>query len=57
MSSAGDVNGDGYDDIIITAPHTQDGIVYVIFGHSSSTPFSDIYLSSSIAADGIGFQV
>ena len=37
VSSAGDVNGDGYDDIIIGAPGANDdiGISYVIFGSSS----------------------
>ena len=38
VSSAGDVNGDGYDDIIIGAPRTDGvaGYSYVIYGHATS---------------------
>ena len=38
VSSAGDVNDDGYDDIIIGAPRTDDedaGYSYVIYGHAT----------------------
>jgi hypothetical protein len=40
MSAAGDVNGDGYDDILIGAPNNDDGGIdsgktYLIFGNSS----------------------
>ena len=47
VSSAGDVNGDGYDDIIIGAPEAESGtngdqgISYVVFGRSN---FSSINL-------------
>lgn len=60
VSSAGDVNGDGYDDIIIGASESEK--IYVIFGKSSG--FSTIYLDSLsssdgyvISGDGIGFAV
>ena len=38
VSSAGDINNDGYDDIIIGAPRTDDvaGYSYVIYGHATS---------------------
>ncbi len=42
VSSAGDVNGDGFDDFVVTAPYadangrTDAGQVYVVFGKSSS---------------------
>ena len=38
VSGAGDINGDGYDDIVIGAPlaYNQAGISYVIYGSSSS---------------------
>lgn len=60
VSSAGDVNGDGYDDIIIGA--SDSAKVYVIFGKASG--FSSIYLDSLSSSDGyiisgddIGFAV
>ncbi|MHC4636580.1 MAG: hypothetical protein ACYTBV_03630 [Planctomycetota bacterium] len=50
---AGDVNGDGIDDIIIGAPaaHTPDGLsptgkFYVIFGRASFPPFFDLAVDS-----------
>ena len=56
VSNAGDVNGDGFDDLIVGGSHanpngTQSGISYVIFGRSDfnggkvineGTPWDDI---------------
>ncbi len=55
VASAGDVNGDGYADIIIGAPYaytggTNSGTSYIIFG--KATGFSNIYLSSLTKAQG-----
>ena len=41
VSSAGDINSDGFDDLIIGAPYAEggafnSGVAYVIFGHSSA---------------------
>ncbi|MEO5362666.1 MAG: Ig-like domain-containing protein, partial [Magnetococcus sp. DMHC-8] len=41
LASAGDINGDGFDDLLIAAGHTQlnganSGSTYVVFGHASS---------------------
>lgn len=37
VSSAGDVNGDGLDDVIVGAPGTSTGKAYVVFGKTGST--------------------
>ena len=52
VSSAGDFNGDGYDDLIIGAPYANDraGSAYVIFGKAPG--FGDIDLANFSAADG-----
>jgi len=44
VSSAGDVNGDGFDDLIVGAPFSAEGAAYVIFGKSGG--FGTIQLSS-----------
>jgi Ca2+-binding RTX toxin-like protein len=54
VSSAGDLNGDGYDDLIVSAPLTSTngdtmGTVYVIYGHAGS--FADTISVGAI--DGV----
>jgi Ca2+-binding RTX toxin-like protein len=50
--ATGDVNGDGFDDVILGAPDVgSDGTVYVIFGKASG--FSDVDLSQPLAGAGI----
>ncbi|ALQ51467.1 FG-GAP repeat protein [Nitrosomonas ureae] len=62
VSSAGDVNGDGFDDLMVAAIGTDwktynSGSVYVIFGRSSfvddvdfpGTPGDDIFTGTSVA--------
>jgi hypothetical protein len=63
VSGAGDVNGDGADDLIVGAivadppPNRSNaGISYVVFGHSNVTAFSDIDLAGTIAGS-IGFKI
>ena len=61
VSSAGDVNGDGFDDVIIGAPHTDwngsnSGSSYVVFGKASGFEsvmrMSDLDSSNGFRLDG-----
>jgi hypothetical protein len=42
---SGDLNGDGYDDIILSAPRVEYGEVYVIWGGESFLPVYDLDLA------------
>ena len=66
VSAAGDVNGDGVDDVIIGAYLARVsglidvGIAYVIFGHrvsSAANAFGDIQLTTTPLAATIGFRI
>jgi len=65
VSSAGDVNGDGFCDVIIGAALSspinsrgEAGVTYVVFGHSISKRFEDVDLSTAILTTGRwGFKV
>jgi hypothetical protein len=60
VSSAGDVNHDGFSDVIVGAYHydgqagdrSNCGAAYVIFGHSSATAFTDINLATLSSSQG-----
>ena len=59
VASAGDINGDGYDELIVGAPGGDDaglaaGEAYVIFGKASG--FANIDLSALAPADGFIIQ-
>jgi hypothetical protein len=58
VGSAGDMNGDGYGDVISSSMwydgggRTDCGAVYVIFGHSTATAFTDIDLAALSSSRG-----
>jgi hypothetical protein len=59
VSSAGDVNGDGYADVVVGAyrfdgpsGRTDCGAAYMIFGHSIATSFTDIDLAALTSSQG-----
>jgi Ca2+-binding RTX toxin-like protein len=61
VSSAGDVNGDGIDDLIVGAPYGDDGGIsageaYVIYGGSASGFGAVVDLSTLRAAEGFIIQ-
>jgi hypothetical protein len=63
VSSAGDVNGDGFGDVIIggwlydgsAGDRNNCGAAYVIFGHSAATAFTDIDLAA--LSNSQGFRI
>jgi Ca2+-binding RTX toxin-like protein len=56
VSTAGDINGDGFADMIVGAPFGNDaGEAYVIFGKAGATR-ADIDLTSLAASDGFIIQ-
>jgi hypothetical protein len=62
VGGAGDVNGDGADDVITAAPladgqnRLDAGITYLIFGHSTATAFNTIDLST-FTSGSAGFKI
>ena len=59
VSAAGDVNGDGYSDIIIGAygNNSSTGKAYVYFGGSSMNNVADIVLTGEASGNFFGFSV
>jgi Ca2+-binding RTX toxin-like protein len=60
VASAGDVNGDGYDDLILGAPSdgvggANNGVSYVVFGKASGFA-ADIHLSTLNGANGFALN-
>ncbi|MBK6774254.1 MAG: FG-GAP repeat protein [Ignavibacteria bacterium] len=62
VSTAGDVNGDGYSDVIVSAPlndavGSNAGRAYIYFGGSTMNNTADVILSGAAANDQFGTSV
>jgi hypothetical protein len=62
VAGAGDVNGDGYGDVIVGAPYdgfagTAAGRAFVFYGGSSPDPVPDLFLTGSHGFDYFGISV
>ena len=63
VGTAGDVNGDGYDDVVVGAPvhdvpgSLEVGAVYVYFGGASPNPVADVAMNGQAAGDWLGISV
>jgi hypothetical protein len=62
VSGAGDVNGDGYDDVIVGAPRNDAGgadagRAYVYFGGAAMNNTADVTLTGAAVADVFGHSV
>jgi len=62
VSSAGDVNGDGYDDIIIGAPYNDAaganaGRAYIYYGGLIMNTIADVILTGEVAGNNFGSTV
>jgi hypothetical protein len=57
VSTAGDVNGDGYDDVIVGAYYAYAGIAYVFFGGPSADTTADLTFMGEALYDYFGWSV
>ncbi len=58
LSSAGDVNGDGYDDVIIGAyKYNSDGRAYIFYGGSPMSTTAGVTLDAETPGDEFGYIV
>jgi hypothetical protein len=66
VSGVGDINGDHYDDIIVSAPFSGSGTCYIIFGRAINpvtvilgalTSIQGFYISGSYSGERLGISV
>ncbi len=57
VAGAGDVNGDGYDDVVVGAPWSGYGSAYVYFGGASMNGTADVIWSGESSGDFFGNSV
>src|SRR5512141_1157408 len=57
VANAGDVNGDGYDDLIVGAQYNGQGRAYIFFGGSTVDTIPDVVLNYRLSNDRFGYCV
>jgi len=57
VSTAGDVNGDGFDDVIVGARYTYRGNAYIFYGGSNMNAGVDVTLEGEASDDIFGYAV
>lgn len=59
VAPAGDINQDGFDDVLISVPNAQGyaGISYVIFGMTSAFGYTDLDLATFTTSASTGFTI
>ncbi|HMQ68085.1 MAG TPA: T9SS type A sorting domain-containing protein [Ignavibacteria bacterium] len=57
VKNAGDVNGDGYEDIVIGAAYDGPGHAYIFYGGSNMNTAPDVIINNQLVNDNIGFSV
>jgi hypothetical protein len=57
VSGAGDVNNDGYDDVIVGAPGYYGDKAYIYYGSSSMDSVPDVIFNGEAEHDGFGWSV
>ena len=61
VSSAGDVNGDGFSDVIVSAygynSYSYQGRAYIYYGGSSMNSTADVILTGAAAGDNFGYGI
>ncbi|MGH7723826.1 MAG: integrin alpha [Candidatus Eiseniibacteriota bacterium] len=57
LANAGDVNNDGFDDIVIGAPFTTNGDAFLFLGGSPPNNVADLTFTGLAAGDQLGYSV